>query len=130
MAVSENEIVKGTVSKIMKFGIFVDLEDGRSGLVHISEISNDYVQNIEDFVQKGDAVTVKVIPSKNDKLSLSMKACEKKPARQKENSWSKRQEPNLSFEDKLSRFLKDSNERIQTINARESKRSKNRSRNR
>ena len=74
MQVEPGKILKGKVSGITNFGAFVDLEDGATGLVHISEISNEYVKDIHDHVKVGQEVEVKVLPNeKGNKLSLSIK---------------------------------------------------------
>jgi len=57
----------------MKFGAFVALEGGRSGLVHISEIANTYVNDVHDFLEEGQTVKVKVLSTENGKINLSIK---------------------------------------------------------
>lgn len=66
-------IMEGKVSAIMKFGAFVALEGGRSGLVHISEIANSYVNDVHDYLQEGQSVKVRVLASENGKINLSIK---------------------------------------------------------
>ena len=67
-------IVSGKVAKIMKYGVFVELEPGLDGLVHISQIQNSYLENINDAaVKEGDIVNVKVMNYENDKITLSIK---------------------------------------------------------
>ena len=58
MQVEVGAVVEGTVTGITKFGAFVSLPDGRSGLVHISEIANTYVNDVNDYLKVGDAVKV------------------------------------------------------------------------
>ena len=66
-------IYHGPVKKILDFGAFVELVPGTDGLVHISQLSEERVENIEDFIKEGDMVTVKVIGfDKRGKLKLSM----------------------------------------------------------
>jgi len=65
--------MEGKVTAIMKFGAFVALEGGRSGLVHISEIANSYVNDVHDYLQEGQSVKVRVLTSENGKLNLSIK---------------------------------------------------------
>ncbi|MFM8734386.1 MAG: 30S ribosomal protein S1 [Pirellulales bacterium] len=69
------DVVKGTVTKITNFGVFVGLEDGLEGLLHISELSDDKVENAEDVVKVGDPVEVKVLRVDTDerKIGLSKK---------------------------------------------------------
>ena len=68
-------ILKGTVRNVIDFGAFVDIGVKHDGLVHISELSENYVKNPSDVVSIGDIVKVKVIKIDNDrqKVSLSMK---------------------------------------------------------
>ena len=73
------ELIKGQVTGIEKYGIFVNLGD-YNGLIHISEISDGYVRNINDYVKIGEEITVKVI-DENDKMHhvrLSIKNIEYK----------------------------------------------------
>ena len=66
MEISVGAILEGTIKSITKFGAFVSLPGGRSGLVHISEIAHSYVANVSDFLSEGQAVKVKVaIPEKS-----------------------------------------------------------------
>ena len=64
-------VVEGTVENIMPYGAFVDIGDGISGLVHISQLSQKRVKSPEEVVKEGDAVTVKIIKVANGKVSLS-----------------------------------------------------------
>ena len=75
-------IVKGTVSKIMDFGAFVQLEPGVEGLVHISELAHQRVHKVHHVVQEGQEVEVKVlsIDSDQQRMSLSLKAAQAAPA--------------------------------------------------
>ena len=58
-------IVSGEVVSIKPFGAFIRLENGEQGLVHISEITNDYVKDIKDYIQEGQSVKVKVLAKKD-----------------------------------------------------------------
>ncbi|MDD6762706.1 MAG: S1 RNA-binding domain-containing protein [Clostridiales bacterium] len=134
-----DSILEGVVTSVMPFGAFIDLGSKESGLVHISELSNEYVQDINEFIKKGDKVKVKVIRiDSNGKISLSMKQAEddKKPTREKQErhkktsarpdyfDWSARPAEELSFEDKLSKFKHESEEKIRDSKRRmENKRS-------
>ncbi|MDM5157019.1 S1 domain-containing post-transcriptional regulator GSP13 [Bacillus sp. DX1.1] len=73
-------VVKGKVTGIQDYGAFVALDAGTQGLVHISEITNEYVKDIHDFLKVGDAVEVKVlsIDKEHGKMSLSLKAAKRK----------------------------------------------------
>lgn len=131
-------VVEGTVTGVMQFGAFVDIDGGESGLVHISELSSDYVEDINEFIKKGDKVKVKVVRiDDNGKISLSMKQAEPKPKKQREPikrnqgsvrpdsfDWTAKPDEELSFEDRLSRFKHESEEKLRDSKRRmESKRS-------
>src|SRR5262245_34302006 len=68
-------VVKGKVTKITNFGVFVELEPGLEGLLHVSELSDDKVENPEEVVKVGDEVEVKVlrVETKDRKIGLSRK---------------------------------------------------------
>lgn len=126
--VSIGDIVEAKVMNIMPFGAFVEWGEKQSGLVHISELSNDYVKDINEFLKKGQVVKAKIIKiDDNGKMSLSIKQAqmpkvkreavkreEKKPVRPAEFEWGVR-EDDLSFEDKLSKFKTDSDEAFKTL---------------
>ena len=65
MELQVGSILEGKVTTITKFGAFVALEGGRSGLVHISEIANTFVNDVHDFLQEGQTVKVLVLSSVN-----------------------------------------------------------------
>ena len=74
-SVELNSIYEGKVTKIMKFGAFVEVLPGKEGLLHISEISDKRIAKTEDALKEGDIVRVKVISIENeDKFNLSIKA--------------------------------------------------------
>ena len=75
-AVKVGSIVTGTVESLQNYGAFVDLGDGLSGLVHISQISLKRIKSPSDVLNVGDEVNVKIIGVKDGKISLSMKALE------------------------------------------------------
>ncbi len=86
MSIEVGEKVQGKVSGITNFGAFIDLGDHKTGLVHISQISDKYVKDIHDILNIGDEVTVKVLKIDGDKIGLSMKAAN--PSSNKESSHS------------------------------------------
>lgn len=69
-------VLEGKVSGVTKFGAFVNLPGGKSGLVHISEIANTFVSDVAQFVSVGQTVKVKVIGINGDKINLSIKRAE------------------------------------------------------
>ncbi|MDO4903506.1 MAG: S1 domain-containing RNA-binding protein [Limosilactobacillus sp.] len=84
MAIEVGAKVSGKVSGITNFGAFVDLDDNQTGLVHISQISDNYIKDVHDVLSIGDEVTVKVTEvGENGKIALSMKAAA--PREHKEN---------------------------------------------
>ncbi len=73
--IEPGQIFEGKVIKIMNFGAFVTLTPGRDGLVHISQLSDERVENVTDVVKEGDMVKVKVLEvDKQGRIRLSMKA--------------------------------------------------------
>lgn len=80
MQLEQGSIIEGKVTGILKFGAFVDLGNGKSGMVHISEVAATYVSDINDFLKVGQQVKVKVISIGEDgKIALSIKKAEPKP---------------------------------------------------
>lgn len=79
MAVEVGAKVSGKVTGITNFGAFVDLGEGKSGLVHISEISDGYVKDIHDVLSIGDTVTAVVMQIKDGKVGLSIRRADGKP---------------------------------------------------
>lgn len=88
-------IHEGTVSKIMDFGAFVELEPGVEGLVHISELSHGRVFRVRDIVSEGQQVQVKVlsIDTEQQRISLSMKALQAKAEPKKAEAEPEEEEP-------------------------------------
>ena len=75
-------IVEGKVTGITKFGAFVSLPEGKSGLVHISEIAYSYVNDVKDHLKEGQEVKVKVIGiDENGRINLSIKKAMDPPPR-------------------------------------------------
>lgn len=74
MPINVGDIYEGNITGITNFGAFVALPEGKSGMVHISEVSNVYVKDINEYVKDGQTVKVKVIAiDEKGKISLSMK---------------------------------------------------------
>ena len=131
MSIEVGSVVEGVVTGITNFGAFVELPGGKVGLVHISEVADVYVKDVHDFLKEKDKVKVKVLTvDERGKIGLSIKQLqEKKPEEKKQTASSYRPAPRrapandfrrpnrfnnnaASFEDKLSKFLKDSDERL------------------
>ena len=77
----EGAVMEGTVDSVMDYGAFIKLDNGISGLLHVSQISYERVKTPADVLKKGDRLTVKIIAVKDGKISLSKKALEEAPAR-------------------------------------------------
>ena len=138
MSIEVGGVVEGTVTGITKFGAFVDLADGKVGLVHISEVADVYVNDVKDFLKVGQKVKVKILNvDDHGKIGLSIKRLQPKkpeaapvgagapaqsfqrPQRRPIGTDFRGGKPEgrfpsgpVSFEDKLSKFLKDSDERL------------------
>ncbi len=135
MSLEAGQIVEGTVSGITSFGAFIDLPGGKTGMVHISEIADAYVKDINAYLKLSDKVRVKVLTvDENGKISLSIRQAggAKKSSRPIDIDWDREFNSNTSasFEETLSRFMKESEERLLEIRNRESKRGGGYSRNR
>ncbi|MEA1960377.1 MAG: S1 RNA-binding domain-containing protein [Bacillota bacterium] len=132
--IEPGEIVEGKVQGITNFGAFIELPGGLVGLVHISEIADTYVKDVKDFIKEGDSVTVKVLNIAGKKIGLSIKqAAPPKPKprmerpvgrppvrsnpnfRDSRNAGPKRNEAPVSLDDKIAKFLKESDERMQPL---------------
>ncbi|KAF0134580.1 MAG: S1 RNA binding domain protein [Candidatus Saganbacteria bacterium] len=114
MPVEIGQDVDGKVTGITKYGAFIDLGEGKTGLVHISQISDSYVTDINQFIKVSDVVKVRVMSLvKPGKYDLSIKQAGKVyvPTYHKRPSQKEKAIPG-SFEDKINRFLKDSEERL------------------
>ncbi|MDI6600297.1 MAG: S1 domain-containing RNA-binding protein [Thermoanaerobacteraceae bacterium] len=117
MPIEVGAVIEGTVKNITNFGAFVQLPDGKTGLVHISEVADIYVKDIHEHLKENDRVKVKVLSvDKGGKISLSIKkAVEKRKSGPMEYDRGRRQENVQSFEDRLAKFLKDSEEKQQQL---------------
>lgn len=77
----EGAVLDGVVDSLMDYGAFIKLNNGVSGLLHVSQISHERVAKPSDVLKEGDPITVKIIGVKDGKISLSKKALEEAPAR-------------------------------------------------
>ncbi|GGG33154.1 hypothetical protein GCM10007425_29810 [Lysinibacillus alkalisoli] len=134
MSIEVGSKVQGKVTGITNFGAFVELPGGSTGLVHISEVADNYVKDINEHLKVGDEVEVKVMNVEADgKIGLSIRKAKpqaerpERPQRPRNNNRSNdrnnNHRPKEDFESKMARFLKDSDERLATLKrATESKR--------
>ena len=122
------QILDGNITSITKFGAFVALPDSQSGLIHISEISDGFIKDINEHLKVGQKVRVRICSiDDNGRISLSMKQLNnqtqtEKTEKRAENKKrimpdeirEKKSEPQ-GFEDMMSRFLKTSNEKMSDL---------------
>ena len=133
MSIEVGSKLEGKVTGITNFGAFVELPSGSTGLVHISEVADNYVKDINDHLKVGDMVEVKVMNVGSDgKIGLSIRKAKpeseqrpqrpQRPTRPREGSKPSFERPE-NFEQKMAKFMKDSEERLTTLKrATESKR--------
>lgn len=80
MSIQAGSVLEGKVTGIKSFGAFVELAEGQTGLVHISQVSHTFVNDINDVLKVGDVVQVKVLSvEEGGKISLSIKETQPKP---------------------------------------------------
>jgi len=117
MVVEPGAVLDGTVEKLLDYGVIVSLHEGESGLIHISEVADEYVQSIADYFQEGDTVKVKVVAEKEKgRYELSAKQAEpRKPVHADAARPSSAPSDSQPFEDKLSDFMKRSSQRINEL---------------
>jgi len=130
MTIEIGSKVQGKVTGITKFGAFIGLPGNLTGLVHISEVADSYVKDVNDHLKVGDQIEVKVLSEKDGKISLSIKKAierpegqsssySKRPTRQDDRSKDFRSKSNFkpkeTFEDKMALFLKSSEENLSTL---------------
>ena len=110
-SVNIGDVLSGTVEHLAPYGAFVRLESGQEAMVHISELSHNYVKKVEDVLEMGQKVTAKVIKiDEKGRIDLSIKATQVKEVRPPVH----REE---DFEKKLTNFLKFSDEKIADLNS-------------
>ncbi len=139
MSLEVGKVYQGKVTGITKFGAFVQLPEGKSGMVHISEVANTYVEDISKVLQDGQEVTVLLIGiDVQNRINLSIKKAlpQEKQARPKqtggertEQSAPRQSQSTLqkseddSFEGKLKAFMQVSESRMSDIRSQKDKRS-------
>ncbi len=149
MAIEVGSVLEGKVTGIKAFGAFVALPEGKNGLVHISEVSNSFVQDLNTVLKEGDTVKVKVLSIAEDgKIALSMKRLlppepraeqrgnggrggynngaprqngggRRGPRNEAPRVWQPKptaQPENMSFEDMMSRFKSQSEDKLASLN--------------
>lgn len=145
MQLTVGQIVEGKITGITNFGVFVDLGEGKSGLVHISEVARTYVSDIKEILKINDVVKAKILNIGDDgKISLSIKKAQEpqnppKDKAQRNNkrpvnnykpdgsyTWTPKKPEPASFEEMMSRFKQTSDEKFSDLKRKnpEAKRSK------
>lgn len=128
------DIVEGKITTITSFGVFADIGNGKSGMVHISEVARNYVSDIKEHVKVDDVVKMKILNIGDDgKISLSIKRAlppEKKsdeaPRRERKSApsnqgidstytWSPKKSEPASFEEMMNRFKQSSDEKFSDL---------------
>ena len=132
MRLEVGAILEGKVTGITAFGAFVALPEGKSGLIHISEVANTYVSDIHTYLTVGQTVKVRVLTiSQEGKISLSAKRAEETPApeaprqrraqpspspaaaqRRAQDSYVPTRSGDQNFEDKLKQFMQESDSKM------------------
>ncbi len=102
-AVAVGEVVEAEVVKVAEIGFFVKLPTGQEGLVHVSQIANEFVKNTSDYAKSGDKIRVKVLQHRNGRLVLSAKEVE--PLKKRVGGGSADQSAQDAFEEKLKKFM-------------------------
>jgi len=125
MSLEVGKKVEGKITGLAKFGAFIDLGENRTGLVHISEVSDKFVEDINDELSVGEIVTVKVLSIEDDgKIALSMrdKEAEAKKKKQQKKSSNKKRSNNSrkgrgkkDFDSLMNDFLKESESRLSSL---------------
>ena len=128
MELAVGNIVTGKVTTITKFGAFIALPGGRSGLVHISEVAPTFVNDVHDFLAEGQEVSVKILAiTPEGKINLSVKQAQpraERPARREPPARRPAQQSapapaapaEQSFEDKLKQFMSVSDSKQSELN--------------
>ena len=128
MQIEIGSVLEGKVTGITKFGAFVSLPEGKTGMVHISEISDTYVKEVTDHIQENQVVKVKVLAiDDRGRIGLSMKQAEgnyQAPPKPQNNSVRQsprdarsknvRKEP-ATFEDMMLKYKQESEEKISDL---------------
>ena len=130
MQLTVGQIVEGKITGITNFGVFADIGEGKSGMVHISEVARTYVNDINEHVKIGDTVKMKVLNIGEDgKISLSIKRAlepeksserrERRPSqppkRDGSYTWTPKKAEPQSFEEMMNRFKQTSDEKFSDL---------------
>ena len=131
MELTVGAVLEGKIKSITNFGAFVTLPENKTGLVHISEVANTYVSDIRQHLTEGQDVKVVVISVDGNKINLSIKRLEEKPANQSNGAPRRENVPprqskaptpppapktaDQLFEERLKQFMTESDSKISSI---------------
>lgn len=131
MAIEVGQKINGKITGLANFGAFIDLGNNKTGLVHISEVSDKFIENIKDELEVGQEVTVKVLSIADDgKIALSIRKAQEnaeknsssskpsKPSKPKKDNRSNKHQnkgKKQDFDAMMSSFLKDSEDRLSSL---------------
>lgn len=131
MQLAVGQIVEGKITGITNFGVFVDLGEGKTGMVHISEVARTYVNDINEFVKINDVVKMKVLGiSDEGKISLSIKRAAEPERPSRDNgerkfqqhskpdgsyTWTPKKSEPASFEEMMNRFKQVSDDKFSDL---------------
>lgn len=136
MEFKTGDVIEGKVTGVTKFGAFIDLGGGKTGMVHISEVARSFVSDISEHVKEGDTVKVKVLTIGEDgKISLSIKRALEPASVPRKNSGPRPSRPpvqsagrpdsyqwssssfkgDMSFEDMMSKFKQTSEDKFSDL---------------
>lgn len=103
----KDDVLKVKVTAVEPYGIFVNVDNEYSGLIHISEITGGYIRNIYKYIKKGQIVNVKVLEVLEDKkqLKLSMKSLRKKKISRKPNILEESEQGFKPLKENLSKWM-------------------------
>jgi S1 RNA binding domain protein len=127
MPVEVGQVVKGTITGVKKFGAFIKLPDGKTGLCHISEVSDQFIKDIETFLTMNQEVEVKVIGiDGTGKINLSIKQAQNpetasKPVRRPQSRPQSRPPVKKDIDSLIDGFMKESDEKLKTIKNKKSR---------
>ena len=143
MELTVGAILEGKVKSITNFGAFIALPEGKTGLVHISEVANTYVSDVRQHLTEGQDVKVMVLSVETGKVNLSIKRLEAKPQREDRPARPAPARPSAPrtptpppapktadqlFEEKLKKFMSESDSKISSIRQYSDHRTKSRRR--
>ncbi len=126
MAIEVGQVIEGKITSITNFGAFVALPGSKSGMIHISEVSDTFVKDINTFLKMGQEVRVKVCSiDEKGRIALSLKQVGNNIPKKEQQRTDvqtpvtdvvvEKEDSSQSFEDMMSRFMKTSNDKLSDL---------------